>query len=507
MALTLGAAAFMTWLGDFLFWKHMPGISLAIYICAVAGVIVAMHRRQWNNIRILIAALLMIAASYATSLEISFTNVSVLLALFAVICGECWYGELRGEWERWSESVVAWLAAPARWPWLARRLRGMQWVSVAFREAASGRAKRLLEILAPPVCLAVIFGVVLAFGNAVFGDMIRRFVDQFGNGVSNADFSIGHVAFWAVFATLAIAWTYPRPASSQPRAWARALPQISRPDPMVAIWQSRLVLIVLNALFFTVNTIDVFYLWNHTQLPEGVSFSQFVHEGVYGLIVAVLLSALVIALIFQQEERIKHARFLKGLSMLWIAQNLLQIAGVFLRLKLYVEAYQLSELRVYTGCFLLLVLAGFGLLAWHVARNGSLNRLIFRCALATFVLFFIIQFANEAGFVAHYNVARWKHNPGRHALDVAYLASLGPDAWPSLVEVASVTDNPDTASAQARAALQDIASGEQERLENFDWRSWQARHDRLSGWIVKQSKKLPPPAANPVNQYDPGSRS
>jgi uncharacterized integral membrane protein len=500
IALTLAAAGFMAWLGDFLFWKHTPGISLAIYICTVTGMVLALHRKNSDNTTIRIAAGLMIAASYATALEISFTNVAVLLALFAVICGECWYGGVNGRWARWSESVVTWIAAPTRWSWFAGRLHKTQLVAVVFNGATGGKAKRLLEILVPASCLTIIFGVVFGLGNAVFSEMIQHSLDQFGTGVSRFDFSPGHLIFWLISATLALAWTYPRPAPSQQRPWARALPQISRNDSLIAIWQSRLVLIVLNALFFMVNTIDVFYLWNRTQLPEGVSFSQFVHEGVGSLILAVLLSALVIALIFQQEEKVKCAPFLKGLSLLWIAQNLVQIAGVFLRLKLYVQAYELSEERIYVGCFLLLVMVGFCLLAWHVARDGYLNQLIFRCAMATFILFFVIQFTNDAGMVAGYNVARWKHNPARHALDVSYLASLGPDAWPSLIEVASVSDNPDTASAQARSFLYNLANEEQTRMANFDWRSWQARRDSLASKLISAAKKLPPPGTSLVTQ-------
>ncbi len=110
------------------------------------------------------------------------------------------------------------------------------------------------------------------------------------------------------------------------------------------------------------------------------------------------------------------------------------IAGVFFRLKLYVQAYQLTEDRVYVGCFLLLVVTGFILPAWHVLRGtATIHALIFRNAMATFALFFVIQFTNMDGWVAHYNVTRWKRKPVERTLDVAYLASLGPDAWPSLV--------------------------------------------------------------------------
>jgi hypothetical protein len=177
------------------------------------------------------------------------------------------------------------------------------------------------------------------------------------------------------------------------------------------------------------------------------------------------------------------------------------IAGVFQRLRLYVIAYELSEERVYVGCFLLLVVTGFLLLAWHVAREGNLNTLIFHNALATFALFFLLQFANVAGWVAHYNVSRWEREPNRE-LDVAYLASLGPGAWPSLVEVASAATVRDATRTQARVALWQIAANEAKRLETAGWPSWQWRRDHEAAWLVTQSAKFPPPATSATGQDD-----
>ena len=126
---------------------------------------------------------------------------------------------------------------------------------------------------------------------------------------------------------------------------------------------------VLNVLFFAANTADVLYLWNGGALPDGVTYSQFVHHGVYGLIAAVVLSAILIVVIFQQVPAIRAAPAVKALSLFWILQNVVLITGVLLRLQRYVDVYDLSELRVYVGCFLLLVTTGFGLLTVHVLKH------------------------------------------------------------------------------------------------------------------------------------------
>jgi|GEM_PF-673104 len=479
----------LTWLGDFLFWGHMPGISLALYFCGMAGAIIALRWQKWSGPKVWIAAGLMLAASYATALEISFTNVMVLIALLGVIAGECWYLELPAGWARWSEPAVSWLAAPGRWIWFVGAVQKTPWSASDFHIPSRDRFSRAVRIFAPAAALTVVFVVVFGYGNAIFGEILSRICNDIAVWVLAFDFSIPRFFFWAAFATLALAIARPRTAPGKPRLWTRRLTAIRRSDMTVAALQSISILFVLNVLFFMVNTIDVFYLWYHAKPPMQVNFSRYVHEGVFSLTVAVLLSAVVIATIFQQEENVRRTPFLKSLAMLWIVQNLMLIAGVFLRLKLYVDAYQLTAQRFYVGCFLMLVTAGFALLAWHVARDGDINTLIFRNTLATFALFFTLQFVNVAGHVAHYNVQRWRYESGR-TLDIGYIQSLGPDAWRSLGDIAFASGPRLNERSQATEILRAIVASEKARAEATDWRSLQIRHEHQSRWLLGQIQHL-----------------
>jgi hypothetical protein len=269
------------------------------------------------------------------------------------------------------------------------------------------------------------------------------------------------------------------------------VPQLVRGDAGLAIWQSCAIFVTLNVLFFIVNSIDVIYLWGQDSaaaLPQNVSFSAFVHQGVYSLIFAVLLSAVVIVAIFQQETRVTRHPVLKGLAWAWIAQNLLLIAGVVLRLKLYVDAYQLSELRVYVGCFLLLVTAGFVLLALHVARGKTLGTLVWRNVLATFALFFVLQFPDVSGWVARFNVAQWQRDATR-TLDLAYLESMGPSAWPALCDVASSDAKQNGTVRDAREIVRRLARTESEQEQLRDWPSYQARRTAHLGHLHAEAAR------------------
>lgn len=481
-------SAVLTWLGDFLFWNQVPGISVAVFALIIGISLLVFPGERRASRSACIAAVLLVLACIATTLENSFSNVVVLIALLAVLMGERHFREVKGSWARWSESFVAWLSAPGRWPWLVRNMADSTMTSAEFHHVTGERAVRSIQILAPAACLVVIFSVVLGFGNAVFGELLARAGRESAQWIFSFDFSPVRALLWIVLATFALALARPHRAPEKARPWTRPLPILRRADAKVALWQSGAVFVALNALFFVVNTIDVAFLWSHARLPENVSFSEFVHQGVYSLIFAVLLSALVMAVIFQQESAVARHRVLKALGWLWIAQNLVLIAGVFLRLKLYVDAYQLSELRVYVGCFLALVAVGFVLLALHVARSGSLNTLIWRNVIATFGLFFLVQFPDVAGVVARFNVEQWRNEPGR-TLDLAYLETLGSGAWPSICTVATLEEQPFTA-ARARETVEKLATREIERRVQTNWRSYQIRHERNSRRLIEESQRL-----------------
>lgn len=85
---TLLAAGALTVLGDFLFWNHTPGLSLAIYSAAVAVVMLLRHSRAALKTRVLVPAALLLASAVQTAVEMSFTNLAVITALFAILMGD-----------------------------------------------------------------------------------------------------------------------------------------------------------------------------------------------------------------------------------------------------------------------------------------------------------------------------------------------------------------------------------------------------------------------------------
>lgn len=467
----LAGALLSAGVADVLLWQVEPGLSLGLAAMGAAALMLlrarAVGRRAW------ILAGLLAASAVQSAIAAGWENRLVLAALLVLLLGEAAYPALATPAARAAAALRALLGAWARWrPWwrLLRHNAGGGW----------RLAWRAVRVLLPTALLALPFALLLGLGNAVLGDWMLRLAVRILRWVFAVDFGIGRFLFWLLAATLALALLRRAPPPRHGFALlGRDLPPWQRADPRLARWQGILVLLALNALFLGANAADALHLWSHRAMPAGVSFSAFVHRGTDALILATLLSGAVLAVMFQQAADVTRSALLRGLALAWIAQNLLLLASVVFRLWLYVEAYQLSLLRVWLALFLLVVACGFVLLAWHVLRGAGLRRLVMANAAVVLALFFAMQFVDTAGIVARTNVGMWQRSVATgkaRALDLGYLMELGPSAWPALLAVAAEDRAPGTRS-EARRLLAQQARVERAERPGGDWRSVQLRAD------------------------------
>lgn len=474
--LVLIPVAIATVLADFLFWKSGVGISIGIYFAYLAVLLFALVRNRPNS-RLLAVFAALAACCVQSAIEISLSNVLASIVLTLALVGEAFQPHLAGIWARFSEAIFGFVSVPFRWFSIAivatRGARKWCMPNVHFL----ARCARLVWVIAPAVILLFAFAGIFMSGNAIFAELVARIGRHAFEWVAQLNLSPVRFIFWAFTATIALGIFHGVRAPDAPRWWTFTLPRIPRPDHRLAAMQSGAVLIALNALFCLVNTIDAAYLWRSGKMPAGVNHTEFVHEGVWSLITAVVLSAIIIAGMFQQEDRVVAGRGMKSLAHLWVVQNFVLIGGVLLRLKLYVDASQLTEKRVYVACFLVLVTTGFLFLAWFVEKRRTFNWLLGRNAAATFLLFSILQFPDVASSVARYNVTRFissQQSRESQGLDIEYLASLGPGAWTPLKVVAE-NPRPSLIRTTAREKLQEIRQQETYSAANEDWREWQWR--------------------------------
>jgi hypothetical protein len=415
-------------LADVCFWNvNGAGFSVGLFFPALAMVIL-LSRKDVNCTRMTVLLYALLAgASLAAMIESGIANIIVLVVLIVAIAGNSYFTAFENPWARWYAQSVALALAPGRIPWLIAKVKeaiyggGRRWTRVAI-------AGCLLCI--PALLLALLFGSLLASANAVFGSWANAFFEWAWKEITLC-LNFGRIAFWVAIAFLALPFIRP---TQIPFGWWNWIPRLPRLPELVArrgaIFSSALVLVVLNVVFLGANVADAMFLWSGAALPAGVDYKSYVHDGVDTLICTVILTAIVLTVIFQQELAVSRHRLLKTLALIWIAQNLFLLANCALRLKHYIEDYELTIARESCLIFLALVATAFVLLTVKILREHSIAWLVGGCLLAVFVTFYITQFLDLYGWSANYNVARYEKNR-YHRVDLRKLYEAGPAAWPA----------------------------------------------------------------------------
>jgi hypothetical protein len=414
---------------DFCFWQvGGMGLSVAVFVPMLAAAVLLNREDRTLRRSTVALGVLLTGACVATAVETGPTNTLVLLVLTLALAGDSYFDADGVTWARWFSQMVSLAFAPMRAIWLAVR------VLAATLGHGSGRIAKALGgvlLILPTLVLTLVFGSLLASGNAVFGNWTGSFFNWLWDALGRL-LDIDRIGLWMVVAFVALPLLCPGRVSAWWWSWIPRLPRLPQIVPgQGAFLSSALVLVMMNGLFAVANVADVVFLWGNGKLPAGVTYSGYVHSGVNTLTVTVLLSAVVLAGIFQQQLEVAGRRGLKVLGLLWIGQNLLVLVSVVLRLKLYIEAYDMTVARLSVILFLLLVAAGYGLLAIQIVREKPLPWLVGRCAVAIFATLYLAQFLNLAGWSADYNEAAWEKNRTRD-LDVSYFIALGAPAWPAM---------------------------------------------------------------------------
>jgi len=467
----------LTALADFCLWRENPRLSVGLFAIGAAGIILLNRPgMRWTRYSVCVVTLIF-GAAVESAIDLCFSNVLVLIALVLALAGETYYEPLRNGWSRWSEAAWTMVKTPVRWISLMIEVADQVREKGPMPPSAVRRAARMAWIIVPGLAMTGFFAVILGNGNALFAKLAADWTTAISNWILGLDLNFQRIFFWGFVAWFALPLLWPSPAPKAERIWIKEMPLLPEfTTPRTARLQSAVMLGLLNSLFCCVNTIDVVYLWARQALPGGVSYSAFVHQGVSSLIMATLFSAILLAGMFQQARSVSAWMPLRLLGLVWIGQNLMLLAGLFLRVKLYVYAFDLTVTRVNLVLFLALVAAGFGLLAIRVWRQRTLGWLLHANMVATFFLFYTVQFLDTEGFVAPYNVNLWKNSNEMRALDLPYLESLGPAAFEPIECVArsGESDYAKTAAQYIKNAR--VESGE--RLEKTPWASWQFREMR-----------------------------
>ncbi|HEX4574876.1 MAG TPA: DUF4173 domain-containing protein [Gemmatimonadales bacterium] len=343
--------------------------------------------------------------------------------------------------------------------------RDVQWSELprdgALRQV---RAAAVGVVLAFP--LLVVFGALFASADPVFGQLLAKVVD--------VDFAtlMGHMLLITGGTVLAAGYLRGALLSDAPTATggtARGLP--------LGIVPVGTTLGLVNLLFAVFVVIQLRYFFGGVELVQrttGMTYATYARHGFFEL---VSVSSLVLPLLLGADWVLRdaapaHQRAFRALATLLLTLLAVVMASALARMRLYVHAFGLSEIRLYATAFMAYLAAVFAWFAWTALRGHS-QRFAFGALVQGFAVLAGLHLLNPDAVIVRANLA----SPGtERPFDWRYAAALSADGIPALLAGLPSLD-PSARCAAARGLLRRWTT-----LEADDWRNWnlsRARARRL----------------------------
>ena len=299
---------------------------------------------------------------------------------------------------------------------------------VSFRQVAGARgASRVIaatRAVLVAIPLLLVFGSLFASADPVFARLAGELFHIDAATVAS------HLAVSGI-----IAWFVGGLLRATVLSTSRGMRSLPFPDGALGLTEVSTALGSLIALFAAFVAVQVRYFFGGDALVQataGMSYADYARRGFFELVTvsALVLPVLLSANALLRRDSARVDRVYRALS-----ATLLCLLGVIMysaiaRMRLYESAYGLTEDRLYATVFMAWLAVVFVWFAATVLR-GRERRFTAGVLVSGWATLIALNVANPAGYVARFNIAR--AGLGKE-VDVTYIARLGGDAAPPLVE-------------------------------------------------------------------------
>jgi hypothetical protein len=476
----LGLAVLLGVAGDLLLRVGPWGLNAALAALGLAagfGVLVAVRRLPLKGAAAWLAAVPLLAAVLAWRSSpplIVLAVMGVLLALVsAALAAHDRALQRAGTWDVITETVATGLrTAFGPFPLLREVHRtGIRWRPWHTR---TGAILRGAVLAVPPL---VVFGALLMAADAAFAeivsDLLRVDLEVFAS----------HLLLTGFFAWLAAGYLH----------WLvleegrhRANPDVA--GPRLGAVEVGVVLGALAALFVAFIVIQAAYLFGgeaRVLATTGLTYAEYARRGFFELVTVafLLLPLLLLALWLVRDAPPPGRRTVRLLAAALQLLAFLLMGSALYRMRLYQEAYGLTQLRFYTTSFMAWLALVFVLFAATVLRDRPryFAAGVVGTALAGVLL---LAALNPDARIARTNIERARAGA---TFDHAYVrAELGADAVPALLRG---LDRLPAADRCVTAAWLLERWGADARPWG-DWRTWNHSRDRALGLVRRNETAL-----------------
>lgn len=265
-------------------------------------------------------------------------------------------------------------------------------------------------------------------------------------------------------------------------------------SPALRFTTAATVLAALDLLFVVFVALQARWLFGGAALVQettGLTVSEYARRGFFELVTA---AALVVPVLLTAEwatlrEGPKQETSFRALSTLLVLQVGVLLVSALQRMLLYVQAFGLTELRLYTTAFMLWVALVCGWLAWTVLR-GARARFAFGALVQGLAVLAGLHLVNPDALITRVNV-RLATNPGP-GFDAQYVTgTLSADAVPTLLDALPRLP-PEARSEVAQRLLTRWGAA-----STRDWRSWNWADHQARALVRAQTASLKAIPATP----------
>lgn len=253
------------------------------------------------------------------------------------------------------------------------------WIARRQTEDNKGRFTALRAILPLLICILiglvafVVFLCIFATGNPLVELVWNTLVDWWNKLVEflhiSWDFWV-HVSYWLLgflwFGIYCFNRHTPFPSTTAAPAEAEAPSTGSTLLPHLPLC----ILIGINAAFAVATSTDIAFLWLGN-VPEGISQTEYLHEGASSITWAAVLAAGVLVLLFRRNGTARSSKAGRFFGFLLVVQTALLAISVYMRLYHQIEDFGFTVRRIQAAEAMLLGLASLIILILYMSGSGS----------------------------------------------------------------------------------------------------------------------------------------
>ncbi len=424
-----------------LFYDVGAGVNVLIYTLIVLAVAHFLNPDAYKNKYVLIAASSMLLLAIASMWHANHYTIWIHFLLYVILAGSL-------HWEQGRSLLYT------SWTGLFKLLEALNFSSQAKAQPpvqASKPAKwnmgviKKLSIYIIPLLVVVLFLRIYSNANEIFGTIIHTLFSRFEfiwDWIK--DFFPKLNIYWILQFILGVYIArvlYSKMATKNVLQAEQAMQitatrKFKKPTKFYGLKllneykAGMFLLICLNAILLFLNIIDINYVWLNFEFT-GETLREFVHEGTLNLLVSILLSGAIVLYLFRGNLNFySKNKWLKLLTIVWIAQNIFLTASVLMRNFHYINHYNLAYKRIGLLFFCILIIWAMLFIIVKVQKSRSNYYLTTRIFKATFVIVVFSAVWDWASIITKYNFNR----AGKAYVHYNFLQTLPDRCLPMLAE-------------------------------------------------------------------------